>query len=63
LDCSDNDSSFSQDETYLNTSDSTYRTDISFPSTPGTYTCTVWDDYDYSYYSGAMGGQVTIALG
>jgi hypothetical protein len=63
LDCSDNDTSFSQDETYLNTSDSTYRTDISFPSTPGTYTCTVWDDYDYSYYSGAMGGQVTIALG
>ena len=62
LDCSDKDTSFSQDETYLNTSDSTYRTDISFPSTPGTYTCTVWDDYDYSYYSGAMGGQVTIAL-
>jgi hypothetical protein len=61
LDCSDNDTSFTQYDSYLYTSSSS-SSGIGFPSTPGTYTCKVWDDFNYSYYSGDSGGLVTIAL-
>ena len=62
LDCSDNETSFTQYESYQNRSGSSIATDILFPTSPGTFTCQIWDNLNYGYYDENMGGQVTVAL-